>query len=144
MITLKGAEVSAKIKEQVLSMNQELNGYVPTAAIVRIGERPDDLSYERNVMKRIAAYGMEAKSFAYPADISEEEFFAIGWKVGEAVSTLVFSGITGSFKIVFAAVFGVSYAPLVITGLHHMSNAIDLQLIADYGGTMLWPAWPWE
>ena len=35
--------------------------------------------------------------------------------------------------------FGVSYAPLVITGLHHMSNAIDLQLIADYGGTMLWP-----
>ena len=58
MITLKGAEVSAKIKEQVLSMNQELNGYVPTAAIVRIGERPDDLSYERNVMKRIAAFGM--------------------------------------------------------------------------------------
>ena len=41
MITLKGAEVSAKIKEQVLSMNQELNGYVPTAAIVRIGERPE-------------------------------------------------------------------------------------------------------
>ena len=41
--------------------------------------------------------------------------------------------------VVFAAVFGVIYAPLVITGLHHMSNAIDLQLIADYGGTMLWP-----
>lgn len=63
----------------------------------------------------------------------------IGWKIGEAVSSLVFSGITGSFKIVFAAVFGAAYAPLVITGLHHMSNAIDLQLIADYGGTMLWP-----
>lgn len=31
------------------------------------------------------------------------------------------------------------YAPLVITGLHHMSNAIDMQLIADFGGTMLWP-----
>ena len=61
MITLKGAEVSAKIKEQVLAMNGKLGGYVPTAAIVRIGERPDDLSYERNVMKRIAAYGMETK-----------------------------------------------------------------------------------
>ena len=83
MITLKGAEVSAKIKEQVLSMNQELNGYVPTAAIVRIGERPDDLSYERNVMKRIAAYGMEAKSFAYPADISEEESFPEFIREGE-------------------------------------------------------------
>ena len=83
MITLKGAEVSTKIKEQVLSMNQELNGYVPTAAIVRIGERPDDLSYERNVMKRIAAYGMETKSYVYPADISEEEFFTEFRKINE-------------------------------------------------------------
>lgn len=63
----------------------------------------------------------------------------IGWKIGAAVSSLVFAGITGTFKTVFGAVFGVVYAPLVITGLHHMSNAIDLQLIADYGGTMLWP-----
>lgn len=63
----------------------------------------------------------------------------IGWKMGAAVSAIVFAGITGTFKVVFAAVFGVIYAPLVITGLHHMSNAIDLQLIADYGGTMLWP-----
>ncbi|MCI8534521.1 MAG: PTS system trehalose-specific EIIBC component [Hungatella sp.] len=63
----------------------------------------------------------------------------IGWKIGAAISSLVFAGITGTFKIVFGAVFGVVYAPLVITGLHHMSNAIDLQLIADYGGTMLWP-----
>ena len=31
------------------------------------------------------------------------------------------------------------YAPLVITGLHHMTNAIDTQLIADAGGTGLWP-----
>lgn len=63
----------------------------------------------------------------------------IGWKIGEAISSVVFTGITGTFKVVFGAVFGVIYAPLVITGLHHMSNAIDLQLIADYGGTMLWP-----
>lgn len=63
----------------------------------------------------------------------------IGWKAGEVISSVVFAGITGTFKIVFGAVFGVIYAPLVITGLHHMSNAIDLQLIADYGGTMLWP-----
>lgn len=63
----------------------------------------------------------------------------IGWKIGSAISSVVFAGITGSFRIVFGAVFGFIYAPLVITGLHHMSNAIDLQLIADYGGTMLWP-----
>lgn len=63
----------------------------------------------------------------------------IGWKIGSAISAVVYAGITGSFKVVFGALFGFVYAPLVITGLHHMSNAIDLQLIADYGGTMLWP-----
>lgn len=63
----------------------------------------------------------------------------IGWKIGSAVSSVVYAGITGPFQVFFGAVFGLIYAPLVITGLHHMSNAIDLQLIADYGGTMLWP-----
>ena len=63
----------------------------------------------------------------------------IGWQIGSAISSVVYAGITGSFKVVFGAIFGFVYAPLVITGLHHMSNAIDLQLIADYGGTMLWP-----
>lgn len=63
----------------------------------------------------------------------------IGWKIGSVISSIVYNGITGSFKVVFGAIFGFVYAPLVITGLHHMSNAIDLQLIADYGGTMLWP-----
>ena len=63
----------------------------------------------------------------------------IGWKIGSAISAVVYAGITGTFKVVFGAIFGFVYAPLVITGLHHMTNAIDLQLIADYGGTMLWP-----
>ena len=63
----------------------------------------------------------------------------IGWKIGSWISALVYAGISGSFRVLFGAVFGFFYAPLVITGLHHMSNAIDLQLISDYGGTMLWP-----
>lgn len=63
----------------------------------------------------------------------------IGWSIGSAISSVVYAGITGPLKILFGALFGLIYAPLVITGLHHMSNAIDLQLIADYGGTMLWP-----
>ena len=63
----------------------------------------------------------------------------IGWKIGSVISSVVFSGITGDFRVIFGAIFGFIYAPLVVTGLHHMTNAIDLQLIADYGGTMLWP-----
>lgn len=41
----------------------------------------------------------------------------IGWQIGAAVSSLVFAGITGPFKILFGAIFGVVYAPLVITGI---------------------------
>ena len=63
----------------------------------------------------------------------------IGWKIGSWISAAVYAGISGSYRVVFGAIFGFFYAPLVITGLHHMSNAIDLQLIADFGGTMLWP-----
>ncbi len=63
----------------------------------------------------------------------------IGWKIGSWISAAVYAGISGKLRVLFGAVFGFFYAPLVITGLHHMSNAIDLQLIADYGGTMLWP-----
>ncbi len=63
----------------------------------------------------------------------------IGWKIGEVVSSFVMAGISGNLRVLFGAIFGFFYAPLVITGLHHMSNAIDLQLINTTGGTMLWP-----
>lgn len=63
----------------------------------------------------------------------------IGWKIGSAVSAVVYAGLTSKLRWVFATFFGFAYAPLVITGLHHMSNAIDLQLMAEFGGTMLWP-----
>lgn len=74
MILLKGAPVSAQLKEQALGIVSSLGGHVPTAAIVRVGERPDDVSYEKNAKKRIAAFGMEAKTFAFPETISREEF----------------------------------------------------------------------
>ncbi|MGN0286061.1 MAG: PTS system trehalose-specific EIIBC component [Atopobiaceae bacterium] len=63
----------------------------------------------------------------------------VGWAIGSAISAVVYWGITGPVRVLFGAVFGFIYAPLVITGLHHMTNAIDLQLIADFGGTNLWP-----
>jgi PTS system trehalose-specific IIC component len=63
----------------------------------------------------------------------------IGWAIGSAISAVVYAGITGPIRAIFGAIFGFVYAPLVITGLHHMTNAIDLQLVADFGGTMLWP-----
>lgn len=63
----------------------------------------------------------------------------VGWTIGKGISAVVLAGLTGPVKWLFGAIFGALYAPLVITGLHHMTNAIDTQLIADAGGTGLWP-----
>ncbi|AIM15023.1 PTS maltose transporter subunit IIBC [Bacillus sp. X1(2014)] len=63
----------------------------------------------------------------------------IGWTVGSWISDIVYSSLTSAFGWLFAAIFGFAYAPLVITGLHHMTNAIDLQLMSEFGGTNLWP-----
>lgn len=63
----------------------------------------------------------------------------IGWKIGSAISTVVNAGLTSSFSWLFGGIFGALYAPLVITGLHHTTLAIDTQLIADFKSTNLWP-----
>lgn len=74
MIKLKGAEVSAKIKEEVQTILGTLDGYVPKLAILRVGENPDDMSYERGAMKKMEAFGLQVQSYVYPADISDGDF----------------------------------------------------------------------
>lgn len=63
----------------------------------------------------------------------------IGWRLGDGIAHIVYSGLTSPYRLFFAAIFGLLYAPLVMTGLHHMTNAIDSQLIAATGSTILWP-----
>lgn len=63
----------------------------------------------------------------------------IGWTIGNAIGDVVYAGLTSDFRFLFAAVFGLLYAPLVMTGLHHMTNAIDTQLINTADSTILWP-----
>ena len=53
----------------------------------------------------------------------------VGWTIGKGISAVVLAGLTGPVKWLFGAIFGALYAPLVITGLHHMTNAIDTQLV---------------
>ena len=74
MIILKGAEAAAQIQREVEERLKALEGYVPTLAIVRVGEKPDDLSYERGALSRMKKFGLRAESHAWPADISMEEF----------------------------------------------------------------------
>ena len=63
----------------------------------------------------------------------------IGWAIGDAIANVVNAGLSSSFRVIFAALFGALYAPLVMTGLHHMTNAIDTQLVNNLGYTTLWP-----
>lgn len=63
----------------------------------------------------------------------------IGWKIGDWIASAVYAGLFSPVRVLFAAVFGLLYAPVVMTGLHHMTNAIDTQLVTQYGGTALWP-----
>ena len=47
--------------------------------------------------------------------------------------------MTGEFAPIGAALFGFLYAPLVVTGVHQTSLAIDMQMIQSMGGTPVWP-----
>ncbi|HEK9101102.1 PTS system trehalose-specific EIIBC component [Bacillus cereus] len=58
------------------------------------------------------------------------------------IGDLLTTGLVGVYETVpaiGAVLFGALYAPLVITGMHHMFIAIDLQLISQSGGTFIWP-----
>ena len=62
MKILKGAEVSAKIKEQVTQMMEGLEGPAPKLALVRVGEKPDDLSSARGAVKKMGHCGLRVRS----------------------------------------------------------------------------------
>ncbi len=74
---LKGAPVAAALNEKMAADAAALkeNGVIPTLAILRVGERDDDLSYERGAMKRCAQVGVEVKNVVLPADVDSDTFF---------------------------------------------------------------------
>ncbi|MEG3133320.1 PTS trehalose transporter subunit IIBC [Rouxiella sp. T17] len=62
-----------------------------------------------------------------------------GRTIGNGVAWVVKTVMTGSFAPIGAAVFGFLYAPLVITGVHQTTLAIDMQMVQSTGGTPVWP-----
>lgn len=74
MVVWKGKEVSDRIKIRIEEGMKKLNGYIPTLAIVRVGEKPDDISYERGARKKAESMGLLVRSFAFPETITEEQF----------------------------------------------------------------------
>ena len=72
---LKGAPVAAALSEQLIQRTKSLKsaGIVPTLAILRVGERSDDISYETGAMKRCEKVGIQVKRFLLSADCRREE-----------------------------------------------------------------------
>lgn len=73
MLELRGKKVSDGIKEYV-SKELETLSFVPKLAIVRVGENPDDMSYERGATKKLKSFGLDVASYVFTQDISDEDF----------------------------------------------------------------------
>lgn len=74
MILLKGRDVSEKIRMELEKEKEALDGYVPTLAIVRVGEKADFVSYERGATKKLESFGLNVRHEVFPDDIEHESF----------------------------------------------------------------------
>lgn len=64
----------------------------------------------------------------------------LGWTMGTAISLSFKWLLTNPIaKYIFGPIFGLLYGPLVITGMHHMLNAVMIQNVANIGGTIIFP-----
>lgn len=82
---LKGAPVAQALSERIQENCRRLEerGITPTFGIVRVGERPDDLAYERGACKRAEKLGVRVKKIQMPADVTEEELIAALRRINE-------------------------------------------------------------
>ena len=85
---LKGAPVVAAMNEANAARCAALSekGIIPTLAVVRVGAREDDLSYERGVMTRCGKVGVAVRQFLLPADASQDELLDVIQKINADAS----------------------------------------------------------
>jgi methylenetetrahydrofolate dehydrogenase (NADP+)/methenyltetrahydrofolate cyclohydrolase len=71
---LKGAAVVTALNDKMMKEIGELKdkGVTPTLAILRVGERDDDISYEKGAMKRCETVGVTVRNVVLPADVSQD------------------------------------------------------------------------
>ena len=73
----KGKAVADALNEKMIANVTALKekGVTPTLAILRVGERPDDISYEKGAIKRCDQVGVAVKQVLLPADVDSDTFF---------------------------------------------------------------------
>lgn len=77
-IVMKGIEVAKAMKEDLIKEVNILKerGIIPKLTIIRVGERPDDLAYERGALKRMELTGIDCEVLELPENIAQEAFEA--------------------------------------------------------------------
>ena len=88
---LKGAEAAKALTEKLAARAEELKskGVEPCLAIVRVGERDDDLSYERGAMKRCEKVGIAVKNVVLPVDVTQEALIAEIEKINADINAVI-------------------------------------------------------
>lgn len=83
MEILKGLPVANDINEKLMEQVKSIEGPLPHLAIIRVGERPDDCSYERGAVKKMDKVGVRCTTYIFDADIDNETFQAEFDKINE-------------------------------------------------------------
>lgn len=83
MEILKGLPVANAINEKLMEQVKSIEGPLPHLAIIRVGERPDDCSYERGAVKKMDKVGVRCTTYAFDADIDNDSFQAEFDKINE-------------------------------------------------------------
>lgn len=83
MEILKGLPVANAINEKLMEQVKSIEGPLPHLAIIRVGERPDDCSYERGAVKKMDKVGVRCTTYTFDADIDNETFQAEFDKINE-------------------------------------------------------------
>ena len=82
---LLGKEVTAALNERIKANVAELQskGVNPTLCIIRVGENPSDISYEKGATKRCETLGVACEKILLPGDVTQEELLATIDKVNK-------------------------------------------------------------
>ena len=83
MEILKGLPVANAINEKLMEQVKNIEGPLPHLAIIRVGERPDDCSYERGAVKKMDKVGVRCTTYTFGADIDNDTFQAEFDKINE-------------------------------------------------------------
>ena len=83
MTVIKGSDVAKALNAQTAEEIASWNGIVPKAAIIRVGDNPDDISYERGAVKRLESVGIACQLVTLPGDITQQAFLEAFSKVND-------------------------------------------------------------